>query len=149
MKLENQVCSLEQAKRLKQLGIEQVGVFAWCPDGADEADMFVAETNTDGEGGHFADGDEYSAYTVAELGVMLTAKSTHGRSTVGIDALPEYTEKNGWYWWPSLSANILDPNYLVQLSADTQAKMYADVLIYRLENKLTTAEEVNQRLQTA
>ena len=32
MKLENQVCSLELAKKLKELGVKQESLFWWCKD---------------------------------------------------------------------------------------------------------------------
>lgn len=32
MKLQDQVCTLEQAKKLKQLGVNQDGQFSWCGD---------------------------------------------------------------------------------------------------------------------
>lgn len=65
MKLEQQVVSLELAKRLKELGVKQESLFYW--QGADkngyiinfEKDLFEYDC------------EKYSAFTVAELGKML------------------------------------------------------------------------------
>lgn len=36
MKLEKQVCTLEQAKRLKELGVEQKGLYSWAYSGLND-----------------------------------------------------------------------------------------------------------------
>lgn len=85
MKLESQVCSLELAKRLKELGVEQESYFYW----ADE-ELVVKWDEAQGGGLAFEDGKSvyrenyqdgwtqdyeikeiYSAFTVAELGSIL------------------------------------------------------------------------------
>ena len=68
MKLENQVCSLELAKKLKELGVKQEGLFKW-------------HSKLDGKGNRVYTEivylpikqmeQDYSAFTVAELGEML------------------------------------------------------------------------------
>ena len=67
MKLKDQVCSLESAKRLKELGIEQDSIFCYfhCSD-----DSFELDYNTWKKTEIFP--HEYiSAFTVAELGEFL------------------------------------------------------------------------------
>ena len=65
MKLEDQVCSLEQAKRLKELGVKQEGIFNYLKTGglklSSEFPSFL----------HC-----YSAFTVAELGEMIFKTKT-------------------------------------------------------------------------
>ena len=75
MKLENQVCSLDLAKRLKELGVNQESLWWWVEDIAsnihlcyiNKADMFhsikIAKEPLPV--------NSYSAFTVAELGEML------------------------------------------------------------------------------
>lgn len=74
MKLESQVCTLEQAKRLQELGVTQVSIWFWetlkhFPDCAEN--RLTAWFNA----GHSISQDVvtgiFSAFTVAELGVML------------------------------------------------------------------------------
>ena len=64
MRLENQVCSLELSKKLKELGVKQESEFWWC----EHQDTFYIEHKSkhcnQSIGG-------ISAFTVAELGEML------------------------------------------------------------------------------
>lgn len=72
MKLEDQVCSLELAKKLKELGVEQKSLFYWtCYDSS-----FDDEGEDYGNIVHYETPDCHpdwhcSAFTVAELGKML------------------------------------------------------------------------------
>src|SRR5690348_16233353 len=74
MTIENQVCSLELAKRLKELSVKQESIFMWFthPKPADLTwgrDCTVSTLSSISE-------HHISAFTVAELGEMLPA---HGR----------------------------------------------------------------------
>jgi hypothetical protein len=77
MKLEQQVCSLDLAKRLKELGVKQESYFYWAtykldkPDKSFKNGIFLTHTL-----GRFANSliiPVASAFTVAELGEMLPA----------------------------------------------------------------------------
>lgn len=71
MEIEKQVCSLELAKRLKELGVKQESYFTWCINSG-KAELLhnhsvalaVRDKLHDFEG-------NYSAFTVAELGILL------------------------------------------------------------------------------
>lgn len=68
MKLENQVCSLELAKRLKELGVKQESLWWWeCHYGSEPELRFVKKGKITETGDNWY----YSAFTVAELGEML------------------------------------------------------------------------------
>lgn len=89
MKLQDQVCSLTQAKRLKELRVKQESLFSWCGDetmrlmdnGEDGVSysnwVFVSQTYpvNNMQADHREDVPSAkpfaSAYTVAELGIML------------------------------------------------------------------------------
>lgn len=71
MRLEDQVCSLEYAKRLKELGVRQESVFYWC---GKENDVHLLGCGLENyERGNAWSVDDYysefrySAFTVAEL----------------------------------------------------------------------------------
>ena len=68
MKLEQQVCSLELAKQLKELGFKQESLFWWqdCGDGTVELMYGKTDSNFGIPVQYY-----YPAYTVAELGEML------------------------------------------------------------------------------
>lgn len=72
MKLEDQVVSLELAKRLKELGVKQNTFWHYAPDDNGEFnDLYMSgQTSFD-----------ISAFTVAELGEMLAPKMTHHVTT--------------------------------------------------------------------
>lgn len=162
MKLSEQCCTIEQAKRLKELGVAQDSLFYKHLNLSDHT-LYVKNRN------HvwhavYADFFEhdvrlidymYSAFTVAELGVMLppgcqSAYNDHHDYWVceyvepwdeedEPDAKPYSVE--GW----KLTATTGDEEY------ETEAQTRAAMLIHLLENGHTTAAEVNQRLnpQTA
>src|ERR1044071_3781768 len=80
MKIEDQVCTLEQAKRLKELGVVQESEFYWMKW------ITVLEDGTEHEWKvvfNKAWGEYYSAYTVAESGVMLPDVTVSYRNLKG------------------------------------------------------------------
>lgn len=60
MKIEDQVCSLELAKQLKELGFEQKSLFWWCEhENEFKLEYYITDCKQSRGG--------YSAYTVAEV----------------------------------------------------------------------------------
>lgn len=114
MKLEQQVCSLEYARKLKELGVKQASVWWW----------FKGEL--------YKDTPDYkcsiSAFTVAELGEMLPYNKCQ--------TIFKNTYRNGKIEY----LFYIDPNTEKELlvEANTEANCRAKMLIYLLENKLTT-----------
>lgn len=122
MDLENQVTSLELSKRLKELGVKQESLFWWWQDyygvGAKEPFLKDHEPHNPKGGWKYC-----SAFTVAELGEMLK-DAPHPANPNFAAPLPEWSDKNGW-----------SNEYVYALTeADARAKM----LIYLIENKLTS-----------
>lgn len=114
MKLEQQVVSLELAKRLKELGVKQESLFYW--QGADkngyiinfEKDLFEYDC------------EKYSAFTVAELGEML------------MPLIPVPINKK----WQAPSPKDQTIRIVGYLKDTTEADARAKMLIYLLENNL-------------
>lgn len=132
MKLSDQVCTLDQAKRLKELGINQEAYFSWfyATDRDDIPSLNKASRHDCAMCGHpitpyFA---EVSAWTVAELGLMLPC---------GYDTMQCSGE--GWHGY-DLDTGDYGPY-------PTEAMCRGYMLIHLLETKTITAEEVNKRLQ--
>lgn len=142
MKLEDQVVSLELAKKLKELGFKQESLFWWVTNtiGGDvlltEGDTFVAESaigtkkvretftfSTEGIKEKFY----ISAYTVAELGEMLPR----------FQNLP-YQGNGCWVF--------ADTNEII-IAEITEADARAKMLIYLAENKLLTPATMNEKRQ--
>jgi len=137
MKLGNQVVSLELAKKLKELGVKQESCFQWLKitDGGipqsggflslwvndrryfvnelfNKTSFFKIEQQIDIT-------EEFSAFTVAELGEMLPPNSKTSK----------WLDTN---WWAE-NERLLNNN---AIPADTEADARAKMLIYLLENKL-------------
>lgn len=117
MKLEQQVCGLELAKRLKELGVKQDSFYLW--DGVDknliraDADGWLIERC-------------YSAFTVAELGEMFPETPAYF-SFKSRDA----SQNNGLFWVAKRS----DGTNVHLEQAKTEADARAKMLIYLLASK--------------
>jgi len=136
MKLQNQVCSLESAKKLKKMGFKQESLWYWIKDGYYRKDGYPhynwkLETEehwnvADAEWGMCRelkkdkDIEFLSAYTVAELGEMLRNA---------------YKKMKGKILYTS-SARINQLNKRVHETLEREAESRAKILIYLKENKL-------------
>jgi hypothetical protein len=126
MKLKQQVCSLELAKRLKELGVKQEGFFVWSGhtatllrnDAWAERDVYPSK-----------EGLYYAAFTVAELGEMLPHSLTLGSGTYFLTC-----EKNPDLWWLQYPGTKKVERQKAPGEADARALM----LIHLLENNLIT-----------
>jgi hypothetical protein len=117
MKLENQVCSLELAKKLKTLGVKQESYFIW----AKRVDGTYIVYDHPRFGSMFADEGSFSAFTVAELGSLLEKAKER-------DLLSAY----GHIF--AVGTSVVTPRGLQMCMADPN--MGAKMLCYLLENKL-------------
>jgi hypothetical protein len=118
MKLEQQVCSLEFAKRLKELGVKQESYFWW------------AMASVNGQPDYFLVNEKYAlptaaaAFTVAELGKMMMSE----------DTVSGYShERIGWFCESSQHMKF-------NITEDTEADARAKMLVYLIENGLMKPE---------
>lgn len=152
MLLENQVCTLEQAKKLKELGVAQNSQFShiYFPEmryrlAAQEiGDARWLEGATDVD----KDKDVQSAYSVAELGVMLPQEIDHEfneHSSYYINYGYGADKAFAWYEDNDLEGinEVLNFEFF---GGDTEAQARANMLIYLLEKKIINVEDVNKRL---
>lgn len=148
MNLKQQVCSLDLAKRLKELGAEQNSIFYWSvPDPSKasnkreelilskDCEVMLCFRQADW-------GEKFktvSAFTVAELGEMLPISITRSDKQ---KFSPVFYKNRGDFhdetrWSIEYSSYTLDNGEIeVQRVADTEADARAKMLIYLLENKL-------------
>ncbi|PUZ25034.1 hypothetical protein DCC81_12025 [Chitinophaga parva] len=132
MKLQDQVCTLEQGKRLAELGITASPKWMYfnchphsglCLSEMPNRHMAILT-------GHFPlDPSEYSltpAFTVAELGQMLP------------DQITQYIRRESNNWWVGLGP--------LMAASSSEADARAQALIYLLETNQLTADEANKRL---
>lgn len=129
MYLENQVCSPELSKRLKELGIKQESLFYWA-DGSIvisiDMDLLISDKKVRNSTSSHHDSDEdiykiYSAFTVAELSEMLPIWFDSGKR-----------ENDDWICRVMEVRKNKKHHSFGKTEADARAKM----LIYLLENKL-------------
>jgi hypothetical protein len=129
MKLENQVVSLELAKKLKELGVKQESYFWWYPEHqqllSDNTLSTVPTMLVDRNyrRGTSPNGDFVSAFTVAELGEMLPPH------------FPTLLSDFGLY---DCYANSNLISLTKSVSAVNEADARAGMLIYLIGNNLLT-----------
>lgn len=145
MNIENQVCTLEQAKRLKELGVCQDSYFLF----GEEAGRIVEGWSVEGYEDNF-----YSAFTVAELGVMLPKRlqaSWKRKDDTGLGGSWESSCNCPLEMQYDEKKKLHIVKYVLAFSGKgtTEAIARASLLIGILEYKLISVEEVNQRLQAA
>lgn len=125
MKITDQVCTREQAERLKELGITQdASYFVINPTG-EVLEVWMLEGHED---------DFCAAFTVAELGLILEVFPGCGHS---------FYRAGQWYHTNETRQRI-GPVF-GPFNAEAQAR--AAMLTHLLENNLLKVEEVNNRLK--
>jgi hypothetical protein len=124
MKLQDQVCTEQQADRLKELGVVQESLFYHT-----HSDWGVMPKKSI----DFS-GDPSSAFTVAELGVMMP---------VGYDTMANTEGYNSVVW----RGYDIDGRDCPKEHFDTEAQCRAAMIISLLESFLITPAEANERLK--
>lgn len=140
MKLEDQVCSLELAKKLKELGIKNKSIFGWVHInyGGRKEWIIVRGTNDHkpmswcGEDCKLKEQKDkkISAYTVGELGEILREFELNHKYY----EIDHYNTYDGYNLTlkPTKALNVP----IIYFKNYTEADVRASVLIYLLENKL-------------
>jgi len=130
MKIEDQVCSLELAKRLKELGVKQESFCWWVePEYTNDKEPFV---QAEFPAGHTARTHIASAFTVAELGEMLPI-TIHG----DFDHLICDKAIQHWFVYYSCDreGSPRPKGGLYLQTESTEANARAKLIVYLLENK--------------
>jgi len=136
MDIANQICSLEQAKKLSELGITAPAFFIWV-EYLDEAvnqwqTKVLAQFQEQPDDIKYALADSrYNAYSGTEVGVMLPAFPNYNWET--------YYHESDKQWRVQIMGREFG-------AVPTEAIGRTMILIYMLENDIVTAEECNQRL---
>lgn len=152
MKIENQVCSMEQAKKLNLLRVKAESLYRWVTD-EETTRLMRTDDNPISVYGCF----RYPAYTVAELEVALSVGGFYVPYMFGqIDNKSEVyccVQLETWCT-PNVYRCVIrdrenNRNLYEAGIRSTGAQARAAMLIYLLENGHITAEEVNERLKEA
>lgn len=146
MKLEQQVCSLELAKRLKELGVKQESLFYWVDlnFGGKRGDlkpypMFYQNQRPWDDGDLYSEYWLASAFTAAELGLLLPGTITRQEHFVEPYDLTCQRLGEGWYVFYQTVHDfaVLNGDEGMR-NAQSEADARAELLIYLIENKLIT-----------
>jgi hypothetical protein len=164
MKLMNQVCTLEQAKRLKELGVSQDSLYSWCGDETKRLmdngkagmavsdwvyiDLTIPPNNQELDHRSMVPNAKpfAAAYNVAELGAMLPGKFQYMDFECFVDSV-KYCKEYKWIagvhtvW--AHDRPVVAKKYF---PANTEAQARAAMLIALLETEAIKVEEVNNRL---
>lgn len=137
MNLQKQVVSLEHAKRLKQLGIVQKSLFYLQKEYSSDTPTIYTYDDIEGWGINPSSQKHlYSAYTVAELGAMMPPDhGTFKDFDFGFTIQCLNKNEEGKFEMNHYHYN------------GTEAEARADMLIYLLESKIITAEDINENLR--
>lgn len=142
MELSKQLCTLEQAKRLKELGVIQESLFYHYRGFSEHLHGIVNKDFYDNNNSKKAC---YSAFTVAELGVILphTLRGEFGELILNFLAPNEGNEYN-WtavYLYPEQTmCSEPEMNYI---DGETESEVRAAMIIHLLEKGIITPEQVN------
>lgn len=138
MNLEQQVCSFDLAKRLKELGVKQESTWYWWEntEKLGEAYLHVDERNlvgtqtTELRTNYKSIPCCYSAFTVAELGNLFPAKLKEKKKLCWL------TSCKGDNYWACWYQDAADNKIGDTIRAPTEADARAKMLCYLLENRL-------------
>lgn len=148
MKLQNQVCSLEQSQKLKRLGVAQCTILAHEIDTAkiwgSAEESFINGCyyiGIDEEGTGWHGNNVASAFSVAELGLLLSGTANcatrhQGKYKAEIEHRNTRPEE----------MNLGTGTTKYSTMHDTEAQARAALLIYLLEEKLLAIDTVNERM---
>jgi hypothetical protein len=140
MYLEQQVCSLDLAKELKELGVKQESLFWWVSHvngnqlihDYDKNDWIKGVWDT-----------RVSAYTVAELGEMLPFSIKFKKHVCYLNCEKNIPDYGGWICSYE-SSDIIRPTMKTEIfTADTEADARAAMFVYLLKNGLLKVEDIN------
>lgn len=142
MNLEQQVCSLDLAKRLKELGVKQESLLCWDKTAIDGGYQLMMDMTFNSANAHLElrrTNKAIAAFTVAELGERVPASIKHKKGHIFLlqmsrkDGTPIWDV--GYMKWNNQSKFDWADVEITQRS-DTEADARAKMLIYLLENKL-------------
>lgn len=144
MKIENQVCTLEQAKKLKELGITQDSMFYWV--NTTQGLRLAYKDSYKHYGIVGENGTEVTkrmiiacAFTVAELGLMLPQGSYMRRSYITTEEIVGYVFRVG--------CNIDNDGY--ETFGLNEAEMRARLIINLIEREIITSKEIIENYENS
>lgn len=136
MEMSDQVCSVEQAKKLKEIGVKLKSIFYWSENIKPEPIEKIKLNNFwDGNHGLREDSEYfnfYPAYTVAELGVLLPGYIYF--------QLESHFFSYSWVGCPRTYS--IHVGSVMTFYGQSEAELRADCLIWLIENQFVNPKEL-------
>ena len=133
MKIEDQVCSLELAKKLKELGVKQESLFYWSKLSIQNEYNLELRTNIFNQEIIFADCTDYiSAFSVGELGEFLPKELRINNMSYYYTQMTDITGKIWICFYRNSLCELKDAEGTDEIEVNARAK----ILIYLIENNL-------------
>ena len=140
MKLDEQVCSYSQAKKLAQLGFTSTTQFYWITSESfgktDPVLVSVQDQQTSAEGSF------YAAPTVAELGILLPTEISHEDELYYLQGTIGNRQGEFYYIWFQSSLDNAEWELFPSIEKDTEAEARAEALIWLIENDFVSVEKL-------
>jgi len=132
MKLENQVCTLEQAKEFDELGLELETLWRWQDSESDKWELVSAEDCIDGD-------NSLPAYSCAELGAVLPYSIIDGHVAHILCVWKVHQQFSCAYEKCGENKKHLFDEII---DGEHEAHAKADLLIYLLEEKIINPKDL-------
>ena len=151
MRIEQQVASVSQCKKLKELGVKQSGLFSWLYNNYSgeyeiskqnvEALQLLAKSNTDSWKERIDKGI-FSAWTASELAEILPYRLRDELKSEN----PHLRIYRGGNQWSVKYHNTFSRPYVQTGDVESLVEGLANTLIHIIEHKLISVEEINSKL---
>ncbi len=140
MRLEEQVCSMEQAKKLVDLGLQLSTCYYWLEQGnvGMETQTLLSESDITS----IADAHFYPAPTVAELGILLPTEITDEDEDYYLQGSIGDRRGEFFYIWFQSALDNIEWELFPAIEKDTEAEARAEALIWLLENGMVKPENL-------
>ncbi len=144
MKVEDQVCTIEQAKRFVELGIRLQTYFQWeVPDNADRSESETCALSITSSAMK-KNINTYPAPSAAELGELLPAVVSLEEEDLFIQGSLGNRRGEFHYIWFQSSLDNVEWELFPAIEKDTEAEARAEALIWLIENEFVKIEDLEK-----
>lgn len=141
MKLEDQVCTFNQAVKLAELGVNLSSAFYWIAEGKGQSDPAKFKLAVKEEDHDSAD-TCYPAFTTAELGILLPYELNLEDEDLYIQGTIGNRRGEFYYIWFQSSLDNVEWELFPAIEKDTEAQARADALIWLIENDFVSTADL-------
>ncbi len=141
MKIEEQVCSYSQAKRLAELGLRLPTLFHWVPGekSGDAVPAFLGDQDLPDSVAK----EQYPAPTVAELGLLLPTEISLDDEDLYLQGTIGNRRREFYYIWFQSSIDNVEWELFPSIEKETEAVARAEALIWLIENEFVKVENLS------